>query len=722
MKKIIISAILLMSLVNFSCSDYLTTNSPSVVDAEFVFSDISTAKQVMLGAYHIFESRCGLINGSGYYYNFEAVGSDIERDPGGIANNTGSRAAQCFIGGTESYSANLVMGIWAYNYSCISRCNAIISQIEQQPDFAELMAAGKASDWTDLYGQAAAMRATIYYEMSKWMGDLAYATKAGEEVNGATARDFIYESELEMLKKVEPLMYRRGENGRNPDQMTRTYVQGLIGRICLAAGGYALRRTDVESGFYHDLNGNSITFEVWGKDEARKCEYGRRNDWQRFYQTAKTYLDAAVNNGGSAQLITTDPRAKSVAGQIFGNPFQYVFQKVHDLAFSDESVYEATHTQGLNGDSETGYAWARPSDGGSAYAYPCKAFGRVRFYPSLYYSEYDSKDLRRDVTATVTGSVGDGTERLLDWGLGGKCMGGISVNKWDESRMNPPYYQAQRKSGMSFIYMRFSEIVLMLAEVEAAIGENGNATNHLKQVRERAFASPADANVDGFIAQYPTLVDAIIQERKLEFAGEGKRRWDLIRTGKFPEVAVAFHNQCVAQMEELKVNGYIQYPNGNQMPAYVWTKQVDSKAVYGYRLTTQCPAGQENDPVLYPSWRGQYDTWEKYAATIYEKSATTNTAIKGLFRYIDPESTEATALEADGYKKTPWGIMLYAITVDNVNWTANETQAANFAQDVFAGYTAADLAAKKAPMIMFPYEANVVINCGVTNGYGFPQQ
>ncbi|MGL4851716.1 MAG: RagB/SusD family nutrient uptake outer membrane protein [Phocaeicola sp.] len=69
---------------------------------------------------------------------------------------------------------------------------------------------------------------------------------------------------------------------------------------------------------------------------------------------------------------------------------------------------------------------------------------------------------------------------------------------------------------------RYAETLLNAAELIALGAGSGDATGHLNQVRERAgVASVAAANVDN-----------IIDERKLEFVGEGKRYWDLIRSGK----------------------------------------------------------------------------------------------------------------------------------------------------------------------------------------------
>jgi hypothetical protein len=87
----------------------------------------------------------------------------------------------------------------------------------------------------------------------------------------------------------------------------------------------------------------------------------------------------------------------------------------------------------------------------------------------------------------------------------------------------------------------------------------------------------------------------------------------------------------------------------------------------------------------------------------------TNIAIKGLFKHIEPGSEEALALEADGYKQTNWGI-------DMLNYEDS------YATKLFAGYTDEDYAAKNPPIHLLPNTYQVLLNSGITNGYGFRQE
>jgi len=66
--------------------------------------------------------------------------------------------------------------------------------------------------------------------------------------------------------------------------------------------------------------------------------------------------------------------------------------------------------------------------------------------------------------------------------------------------------------------VRFADVLLMAAELGSP-----NAQDYFDQVRERAYG-------ENFV-QIPATRENIMEERRLEFAGEGHRYWDLLRMG-----------------------------------------------------------------------------------------------------------------------------------------------------------------------------------------------
>ncbi len=370
------------------------------------------------------------------------------------------------------------------------------------------------------------------------------------------------------------------------------------------------------------------------------------------------------------------------------------------MQVSPESIFELGNIQGGQSGQTTAsdypYAFGRPSNGGSNQAAPCKSFAALRIIPTFYYGDFEEGDKRRDVSVAVTGSNGDGNEALLSFVPGNKLDGGIAINKWDENRMNPPYTTSQRMSGINWPILRMADLLLMKAEVKAELGKDDEALSIVNEIRRRAFGNDSHRlSVTG-----DALKEAVMQERKLELVGEGTRRWDLIRSGKFVERAVAVRAEMTGMVNDLQSKGYHVFANGNMISNYIWVKSVCRASP----LTFDADA---SDPALYPGWRGQYD----YSSTdVADKVTGTdhNLAIKGLFRYIDPEGAEAKSLEADGYVKTDWGadIVKYADHYCNSN--------------LLPGVKSGSV----PPRYYWPLPFEVLSKSGgkITNGYGLAQE
>lgn len=715
MKKIFYSALCVAALATTSCSEFLETSSPSVVDGDFVFSNMTTARAAMDGTYEAFRDAIqNDLFGDGFYYAMDVTGSDIERHPESYTAQLPRHEPECFyVNGTVTgsyvatgYQKESPSNGYARSFNTISKANAVISAMEAMPGFEEQIAAGQPTDILNLYGEAIAIRATCYRELIKYYGDVPYNDTFGEPAGGLVGRDSIFEACLADLQRVEPIMYRLGEKGTDASQITRTYVQGLIGRMALEAGGYHTRRSDIT---YHDIDGNVISFEQKGKVNASadNAVYNRRTDYKKFYEIAKTYFGKVLENPGTAKFHLTDPRKNEAARQ-YNNPYQYFFEQMHETkaeTLADESIYEIVMTMGSGNDARP-YSFGRPSAGGSKLkanaGMPCKNYGQGRINPAFYYGMFDPNDMRRDVSIAVTGSKGDGSEKLLPLKPGSQSNGGgLSLNKWDENRQDMPY-SGQRKSGINAPYMRMAEVYLGYAEACAVTGDEATAKQYLKIVRERSFPA-GKANTDAFIASRASLVEAIIDERGFEYAGEGDRRYTLIRSGFIGEKIKAVKELTKAMIEGLKANGYYEFENGNVISDYVYTKLVDGNAVLGYRLTAQASEAQLADPakkeLVYPSWRGQHDNWESVCAAggfTYTGATKTNLAIQGLFEKVD-----GAALEAAGYTKEEWGKALVANEEDYYN-------------KYFNGYDF-----ETAPVYTWPFTPNVIATGGFLNGYGF---
>lgn len=702
MKRIVYILFALLLVASAACDDsFLDVQSPSKVDEDFVFSSPDEAYKVMIGCYDLWREA-----GAGLFYDIQVVGSDSEMHPESYDAQLrhipeGLYASEISIDYANSMAA------WATYYKIANRANIVVKTIGEKTEFKKAVESGVTNDWTQIYGEAVVFRAYCYHELIRYFGDVPHfkapiynATQTDTTV--LISRDVIYDYQIAELENAIPYMYRLGEHGINAERFSRSFAEGLLAKMALHAGGYSLRRTDFDYG--------NVTFEQIGS-EKWQAKYVRRSDYKKYYETAKVYLENLMANSGSAYLITADTR-----GEGFNNPFQLNFQYHMNLQVSPESLFEVGITR-AQGNSERPYAFGRPSGGGGSNNFPCKSYGQSRFHPSFYYGDYDPVDIRRDVTATVTSNSGHASEVLIDFSPGSREKGGLSNNKWDESRMADPYTTKQRQSGINWPQMRMADVVLMQAEVYAELGDEAKAKAELTKVRSRAFRTEEQAQkVTNHIAGLTgeALKEAIQQERKLELAGEGHRRYDLIRTGRMPKKIKELRDLQIAMVEGLKTNGYFTFPNGNTISNFIWVKHVNVADLgMSKMLTTQLDYDMDESeptyPVKVPGWRGNCDLWASEGFT--PSSGERNLAIRGLFRYIDPNGAEAASLEADGYIKTLWGAKI--LTFED-HYTTN----------VFKGYTDEYYAAGAPPRYLFPITSETIAQSNglITNGYGFAQQ
>ncbi len=311
MKKIfhiLMAAVAALSMA--SCQEYLSANSPSTVDADFVFTSIETARTVLYGA---FNSVTNSIT-SGLPTNLDDIGSDSDRCSIGIVADL--VGASLLYGGSPSYSVEefningSFRGYWDTYYSALSKANQVIANILKKEDIETILSTAP-NDWSDLLGQAYCMRATMYYEIVMHWGDCIYYSEneVGQDLKELTNRDLVIEREIAAVEKAEKWMYSMGDSNHLPDQMTRNYADGLIGRLCFMEAAYQTRRTDLGDDFYVNEEGKPYSYEVWGTDPARNAAYGRRSDWKTFYTKAIPYLEKGVNQPAGAALTTVDPRS-----------------------------------------------------------------------------------------------------------------------------------------------------------------------------------------------------------------------------------------------------------------------------------------------------------------------------------------------------------------------------------------------------------------------------
>lgn len=121
----------------------------------------------------------------------------------------------------------------------------------------------------------------------------------------------------------------------------------------------------------------------------------------------------------------------------------------------------------------------------------------------------------------------------------------------------------QNLGGANVILLRAADSYLTLSEAYARLGNPAMARKLMNIVRQRAGITEIDPAMSG-----EKLIDAILHERRLEFAGEGAYRlYDLRRTGKYLETMAAFNEKTASIMQEGRTEVFINPATGKKTAA-----------------------------------------------------------------------------------------------------------------------------------------------------------
>ena len=139
------------------------------------------------------------------------------------------------------------------------------------------------------------------------------------------------------------------------------------------------------------------------------------------------------------------------------------------------------------------------------------------------YALFDASDARRDATCWDAKKTGTGTyeARYQDTGL--------FLEKYIAYKANTDADgDADLRFNNNLRYYRYAETLLNAAELAVRTNTTAGADEWLNKVHGRALGG----------ATVSLSLDNIKKERELEFVGEGKRYWDLIRWGDAPSVLI----------------------------------------------------------------------------------------------------------------------------------------------------------------------------------------
>ncbi|MDR0938946.1 MAG: RagB/SusD family nutrient uptake outer membrane protein [Mediterranea sp.] len=283
-----------------------------------------------------------------------------------------------------------------------------------------------------------------------------------------------------------------------PQSTADQVYEGIVADLdeAIAANALPMKAADADAGRVTKAMAYMLYAEVvmYQKDETR-------------YPTALKYMEEIINS--SQYILAPD----------YGGIF------LEEGEWNSESIWEVNYMNDRGGRSWSGplvtggtvlprlispSGWADGTDGHDNGW----GFAPVRVET---YQMYADADTRRDATCWNAAAAGSYGARYQDTGYFlGKYVArsGYNANHNGDGDLN---------FGNNLRVYRFAETLLNAAELLArGAAGTGSAADYLNRVHHRA----------GLTDDLAPTVDNILQERRLEFVGEGKRYWDLIRTDR----------------------------------------------------------------------------------------------------------------------------------------------------------------------------------------------
>lgn len=520
-RKLILSALVTVSLSlgtsMTSCSDWLEMEAYTSDDIETTFSDEVRADKFVQGCYR------GLIHNEMYYQL--GMGETVMHScEDGSTNN--SKYMMCNYKFDALIPAT-VTTIYKEQYRIIEATNIAISKLSKMPETEKR---------NQLLGEAICIRAFCYLNLIRIYGDIPAVYTPLEEMDPndentfypkRSSRDEIYDKVIsEVQSVIDWLPWFEESDYQTPERITKQGAYALLARLALYAGGYSLR--------WNLETNDPATLKMARRDDATRVK--------ELYQIADNACFQIINHGSNSLVQAHE----DMSG------FQYLWYnhcQRNFAATNTEILWETAQYGDVTNSQFTTYA--QPGSRGGKYG----SLKAMQFMLPTYYLSFNPKDTRRDVSCTSYSiyflEKGSANDTWVDVGTTYSC---IMPGKFRLSWCVAP--QSNKQRNLDIPIFRYADVLLMYAETQNYLnnGPTQAAKNALQEVRNRAGVGE-ELTIPN---EQEAFDDAIVQERKWEFATEFTLRTDLIRMNRLAK-ELAKTKQAMKDLSDRK-NEYANIP------------------------------------------------------------------------------------------------------------------------------------------------------------------
>ncbi|KDN55683.1 RagB/SusD family nutrient uptake outer membrane protein [Flavobacterium seoulense] len=436
LKAIVAAGVASLLLPLSSCDNQLDTTPYSYFTSANFFSNVDEAYMATLGVYSIMSSL------DTYGWNVPMI-FDADTD---ILQNTGiSPVDWRTIAHYEGIpQTNTFYTVWSQFYIGIDRANVVIEKIPQMNVYTNGTQDQK-DQLNRMLGEAKFLRGFYYSELVRLWGDVPFKTKSSQ--TGDNFKSVLvdrYEIYTQIIKDMQDAAAVLPEAKPVNERINKWGAKAMLARVALFAGGYSLRA-----------------------DGTIK----RPDNFKDYYLLAQQQIN---------DIMAQNPYSLNKSySQVFKNQCQHT-----DLEPTENIFQVAFYNPAGNQDNGSwlGYFNGPLTTNG---VYPA-SIGRS-LVPKPFHASFNVADQRRDFSIATYSINALGNKVPL---LTGRQDESWTVAKWSrEYQTNATLERSY--THINWVIMRYSDLLLMRAEVENELNEGPNsiAYDAINQVRRRAFGA-----------------------------------------------------------------------------------------------------------------------------------------------------------------------------------------------------------------------------------------
>jgi len=434
--KIVLSGLVVGLTLGISCKKAIETEPYSFFNSANFFKNEAEAYSATLGVYDIMSTK------STYGFNMSLV-YDNDTDLGQTEGNNFAddyRVIPHYMGTPERAA---FLDTWSAFYSGIDRANVVLTKIPQMDIYNNGTPAQKTALNRNI-AEAKFLRAFYYSELVHYWGDVPFKStpsQTGDDFKlPSTDRYEIYKFILKEMKEAADALPTALPVD---ERINKWAAKAMLARVALYAGGYSLRRTS--------------------KQMERPANY------IEYYTLAKQQID---------DIMAQNPyKLNPSYSQVFKNQCQGVLEATENIF--QVAIYNSDNNT-LSGNA-LGAIYGTPTTAAGVYF---GANGRS-LVMRPFYDSFATGDTRRDF------SIANYTIDAL-----GNKQPQVSARQdetWKVAKWSREYQKQELiergTTRINYVIMRYSDLLLMRAEVENELngGPNAIAYDAINQVRRRAY-------------------------------------------------------------------------------------------------------------------------------------------------------------------------------------------------------------------------------------------